>query len=77
MDNTEISRKFYALFHTPLGQEVLEHLRKQTVDRSTMPNVAADGNAMAMLMSLREGENNLYRQIDRLIKTGERKERND
>lgn len=72
---SEDAAKYYALFQSALGQEVLAHLRKRTIERPTMPNAAADGHAMGMLMSLREGENNIVRYIESMIKNGERKEK--
>ena len=74
--DTEVARKYFALFQSELGQEVLAHLRKISVEKPTMPQSASDGHSLAMLMSLREGENNIVRQIERFVKNGERKERN-
>ncbi len=70
--NNEIACTFYALFHTENGKKVIEHLKKMTIERGSFPQAAQDGVMAAMLMSVREGENNLLRQIEVLIRTGER-----
>ena len=64
------NQAFYALFSTPLGQEVLESIRLHTEAKTTLPGQAMDGQAMALLMACREGENNLYRWIKSIIEKG-------
>lgn len=64
-------RRFLALFSSPLGQEVLEDLRKHTVDKNPIPGQAADGMAMFGLMTLKIGECNLYRWIVTRMNQGE------
>jgi len=65
------AQRFAALFKTPLGEEVLDDMRQLTIEKSTIPSQAADGMAMAMLMGIREGENNFFRTIRTLIRKGE------
>jgi hypothetical protein len=55
-------------FLTDLGQMTLRHLKRMTVEKSTVPAQANDGVQMAMLMALREGENNVIRKIESYVK---------
>jgi hypothetical protein len=64
-------QRFMALFATPLGEEVLEDLRKHTIEKNPIPGQAADGMAMFGLMTLKVGECNLYRWIVGRIRQGE------
>jgi hypothetical protein len=67
------ARAFHQFFTCPLGQEILEFIQEHTESKTTLPNQAADGSAMALLMAVREGENNLYRWIKHMIKKGQPK----
>lgn len=69
-----IAGLMHALFRTPEGQEVLEAMRQRTEGRTTMPQAVMDGQAMALCMAVREGENNLYRWIVSMIRKGERRD---
>lgn len=71
---SEIGQLYYVLFSRGDGKKVLEHLKQRTIEKPTMPGQCGDGQAMAMLMSLREGENNIVRFIESMIKIGEREE---
>lgn len=51
------------------GQELLSALRKRTIERPIFPAPQADGHAIALMMALREGENNICRWLESLIKT--------
>jgi hypothetical protein len=73
VQNVEFERKavaIWSLFSTELGQEVLEIIRLHTEAKTTLPSQAADGQAMSILMAVREGENNLYRWIYDMIQKG-------
>lgn len=74
---SEIAQIYYIVFNTEGGKKVLEHLRQRTEEKPTMPQAAGDGQSLAMMMALREGENNLYRYIKSVIKIGERKEEHE
>ena len=52
------------------GKVLLEYLRQQTECRSNMPADAKDGQQTALFMAFQEGEKNLYREINQLIKKG-------
>ena len=56
------------LFNTPDGQQVLAALKARTLDRPTWPAAEKDGHALALMMAMREGENNLYRTLISLTK---------
>ena len=60
----------HALFGSELGQRGLEIIRRRTEAVSTLPAQSVDGQAMALLMAVREGENNLYRWITSMTKKG-------
>lgn len=51
------------------GQELMQALRKRTIERPTFPASPADGQSLAMMMSLREGENNICRWLESLLKS--------
>jgi len=63
-------QKFYQLFHTPVGVEILELLRNRTIERPTIPVTYADGMTMAIEMGRRDGENGLVRWIEANVKKG-------
>lgn len=56
------------LFSTKDGEVFIEALRARTVLRPVFPSNGGDGQTIAMLMALREGENNLFRYIEMLLK---------
>lgn len=64
---------FVTVFGTEQGQRVLGYLEAKTIQKPNLPNQAADGQAMAYLSFMREGENNLYRWIMQQIKRGKAK----
>jgi len=51
------------VFRGESGQKALEALRRMTIDKPSFQSMYADGVNTAIGMSLREGENNLYRKI--------------
>lgn len=53
---------------TPEGQELLAALRKRTIERPTFPPPQGDGQTLALMMALREGENNICRWLESLLK---------
>lgn len=63
---------FVSVFTTPAGRRVLKYLRDNTIERATfvMPQPGSDGLAMQKGQDLREGENNLVRRIESMIKKG-------
>lgn len=65
-----ILQDFAATFATDTGRRVLKHLRNRTIERPTFvaPAPGADGLAMQKGQDLREGENNLVREIESLVK---------
>lgn len=69
-EESEKAADFQACFATPKGKKVLAHLRAMTIEQPSLPEAAADGVALAMLMSIKEGEKNLVRRIESLIKSG-------
>ena len=50
------------------GARALEALRRMTIDRPSFQTMFPDGVNTAIAMSMREGENNLYRKILLTIK---------
>ena len=50
------------------GQHLMHALRRRTIERPTFPATSNDGQSMALLMALREGENNLYRWLESLCR---------
>lgn len=50
------------------GAEVLEILKSMTIDKPVMHSYFNDGVNTSLSMALREGENNLVRQIFSIIK---------
>lgn len=67
----DIKGTFCRLFSTDDGRKVLSHLKEVTLERSTLPDIQFAGNNMSHLMCVREGENNLFRYISTMQKTGE------
>lgn len=67
-------RAFFQLFSSDLGQEVLGYMREDTIEKSTLPARAVDGQAQTNFQNVREGENNLYRKIVAMMKKGQRHE---
>lgn len=59
------------LFSTKDGERVLQALEARTVRRASWPANQSDGHAMALMMAMREGENNLYRYLISLTKPEE------
>jgi len=58
------------LLQTTEGQTLMAFLRQQTIDRPNFPAQSQDGQQMAMYMAFQEGEKNLYREIEQLIRKG-------
>lgn len=75
-EQNTVARDIYALFNSELGKRCLQHLEAMTIQKPNLPAGGVDGVSMAMGMSLREGENQLYRKIKMLIRTGERVAKN-
>jgi len=65
-----LDRLFYDVFSGEDGEKALAVIESFTVNRSTMTRGGNDGLAIAMGMSFREGENNLFRYIKNHIKNG-------
>ena len=61
---------------TPEGQDLLAALRKRTIERPTFPAPQADGQALALMMALREGENNICRWLESLLKPNPQEQEN-
>lgn len=55
-ESEKLAAAFTALFSGELGQVVLEGIRQRTEAQSTLPGRAMDGQAMSVLMGVREGE---------------------
>lgn len=66
----KIDQAFREVFSHPRAEEVLEYLKARTVSQTTLPAACNDGQAMAILMGVREGENNIYRLILSKIEKG-------
>lgn len=71
-DEQRLLADFRITFGTEEGQRVLAYLRADTIEKPNIVNYAHDGQAMANLSFVREGENNLYRKIEAMIKKGKR-----
>lgn len=69
--HTELRKAARRLFGTTDGQQILAALKARTVDRASWPASQTDGHAMALMMAMREGENNLYRYLISLTKPEE------
>ena len=54
------------VFATEDGQKLMEALRKRTIERPTFPAPTGDGQSIALMMALREGENNICRWLESL-----------
>ena len=67
--STQTATAFARLFATPDGQAVLAALRRRTIERPTLAT-GSGGGVCAYLMCVREGENQLVRTIETLIKKG-------
>ena len=61
---------FFQVFTTPQGQEILDILERVTIERPTTSYGGIDGQAQLLGMSIREGENNIFRYIKNQIKNG-------
>lgn len=63
---------FVSVFTSPAGRRVLKYLRDNTIERPTFvqPGAGSDGRSMQKLQDMREGENNLVRRIETMIKQG-------
>ena len=67
----DVDRLFHVVFRTPEGQDVLDLLRKKTIEQPTMGG-SGDGAALALAMAKREGENSLYRFIKNAYERGKK-----
>jgi len=56
------------IFKGEFGPTALSALARLTVDKPTLQAIQSDGINTTIAMSLREGENNLYRKILSIIK---------
>jgi predicted amidohydrolase len=62
---------FDAVFNNPQGKIVLEYLKTHTVDTPAWNPVAAPSGEQAIYHAfVREGQNSLYREIEKLAKNG-------
>lgn len=68
----QIISDFVSVFTKPAGRRVLAYLRENTIEKPTFvqPLPGSDGLAMQKGQDLREGENNLVRRIEKMIKLG-------
>lgn len=66
----QLHEAFINVFASDDGKIVLEYLRKRTVDRLPPQPQAGDGVSQAMAMSFRNGEDSLFRMIERMSKKG-------
>ena len=56
------------IFKGEFGSTALAALARLTVEKPTLQGIQSDGINTTIAMSLREGENNLYRKILSIIK---------
>ena len=70
LNDKELASVMNTLFSSPTGQLVLDGMRERYEERTTLPAQASDGHALAIMMAVREGENNLYRWIKSMIRKG-------
>ncbi len=72
LEQRQIVTDFVSVFTSEAGRRVLQHLRANTIERPTFvqPGMGSDGLAMQKLQDMREGENNLVRRIERMLKQG-------
>jgi hypothetical protein len=66
----EFKDLFTSIFSGKKGKRALQLLRARTIEKPCMPQQAVDGDAMALLMSFRDGENNIVRIIEKLANGG-------
>lgn len=71
MKKEEAGKLAVSIFNTQQGKDFLEYLRQESIEKTSVPEQACDGHAMSLLMSFNEGEKNMVRRIERLIKIGE------
>lgn len=67
----EVGELYHTTFESPVGIKVKEHLTKMTSGSSLNGNDMMDANASvsaAEFMFMREGQNQVVRFIDRIIK---------
>ena len=68
---TQLRKAARRLFQTRDGEQVLKALEARTISRASWPASQTDGQAMALMMAMREGENNLYRYLVSLTRAEE------
>jgi hypothetical protein len=59
--NDELNKQYSAIFTTPSGKKVLEHLKKCTIDQAAW--VPSDGMTGVHHGFIREGQNSIVRSI--------------
>lgn len=74
MTDKNITHIAAKVLNTADGKALMDHLRKHTIERPNMPSQASDGQSIAIFMAYQEGEKNLYRYMEKLIKQGEKNE---
>lgn len=74
VQNKEMKALFAEVFSTPLGQKVVKHLEKMTIEQNVLQSYQPDGFNTALEMARREGANQLVRQIKALVKGGSENE---
>lgn len=72
LEQSKVVTDFVLAFTSEAGRRVLQYLRANTIERPTFvqPGMGSDGLAMQKLQDMREGENNLVRRIERMLKQG-------
>lgn len=66
-DYDHVAILFKKLFSTEEGKQVLAVLKTRFEEPSLIPNAVSDGVAMVFLQSVRSGEVNVIRFIDKMI----------
>lgn len=74
MTEKDLAAIYANIFGSDGGKVILKDLYNKTEGKSTFPSTVTDGQAMALMMAAREGENMLYRYIKQKIKRGNKGE---
>lgn len=66
-----ISSLYKSVFGTPQGQQLLNHMKEKYLESPVTPGqigMGVDGVMLSMFQNVREGENNVVREIMRQLK---------
>ena len=66
----ELAVAYATVFNSPYGEIVLAHLKKSTIEATSLSQYHNDGVNTAINMAWREGQNHIVRTIMHYTKTG-------